>query len=112
MRQGEQQYTKLQVVKKMIINNNIHAFSNLYSANAVIATKQSNSASRNQKTRSFQDEMTISKEAQTFNEMVQRIKNENEIRQDKVEEYSRRIEDGSYNVASENIAASILLNRY
>ena len=31
--------------------------------------------------------------------------------QDKVEEYSRKIEDGSYNVASENIAASILSNR-
>ena len=96
----------------MIINNNIHAFSNLYTANAVVATKKSNSVSRNQKVRTFQDEMAISKEAQTFNEMVQKIKNESEIRQDKVEEYSRKISDGNYNVASENIAASVLSNRY
>lgn len=109
---GKESSNKIWVVKKMIINNNIHAFSNLYTANAVISTKKSNSVSRNQKVRTFQDEMTISKEAQTFNEMVQKIKNESEIRQDKVEEYSRKIADGSYNVASENIAASILSNRY
>lgn len=96
----------------MIINNNIHSFSNLYTANAVMSTKQSNSTSRNQKSRTFQDEMLISKEAQTFNDMVQKIKSQSDVRQDKVEEYSRRIEDGSYNVASENIAASILSNRY
>ena len=96
----------------MIINNNIHSFSNLYTANAVMSTKQSNSMSRNQKARTFQDEMLISKEAQAFNDMLQNIKSQSDIRQDKVEEYSRKIEDGSYNVASENIAASILSNRY
>ena len=92
----------------MIINNNIHAFSNLYTANAVIATKQSNSTSQNQKIRSFQDEMTISKEAQAFKSMLKKLQNESEIRQDKVEEYSRMIENGSYNIGSENIAASMI----
>ena len=96
----------------MIINNNIHSFSNLYTANAVMSTKQSNSMSRNQKARTFQDEMLISKEAQAFNDMLQKIKGQSDVRQDKIEEYSRKIEDGSYNVASENIAASILSNRY
>ena len=96
----------------MIINNNIHAFSNLYTANAVTATKQSNSISRSQKIRSFQDEMTISKEAQTFKDMLNKLRRESEIRQDKVEEYSRKIETGSYDIGAENIAASILSNRF
>ena len=96
----------------MIINNNINAFSNLYTANAVIATKQSNNASRNQKVKSFQDEMIISKEAQTFKDMLKKLKGESEIRQDKVEEYSRKIAEGSYDIGAENIAASIILNRF
>ena len=96
----------------MIINNNVHAFSNLYTANAVMSTKQSNSASRSQKARSFQDEMTISKEAQTFKDMLNKIKRESEVRQDKVEEYSRKIESGSYDIGAENIAASIMSNRF
>ncbi len=97
----------------MIINNNINSFSNLYTSNAVVATKQSNNASRIQKTtRSFQDEMNISKEAQAFNEMLRKLHNDSGIRQDKVEEYSRKIADGNYNVESENIAASILLSRF
>ena len=96
----------------MIINNNIHAFSNLYTASAVIATKQSNSASRNQKIKSFQDEMTISNEAQTFKDMLKKLQNETEVRQDKVEEYSRMIENGSYNIGSENIAASMISSRF
>ena len=96
----------------MIINNNIHAFSNLYTANAVVATKQSNSTSRGQKARSFQDEMIISKEAQTFKDMLNKIRGESEIRQDKVEEYSRKIESGSYDIGAENIAASILSGHF
>ena len=96
----------------MIINNNIHAFSNLYTANAVIATKQSNSASRNQKMKTFQDEMTISKEAQSFKDMLKKLQSESEVRQDKVEEYSHMIETGSYDIGSENIAASIIANRF
>ena len=96
----------------MIINNNIHAFSNLYTANAVVATKQSNNVSRTEKTRSFQDEMIISKEAQSFKDMLKKLRGESEVRQAKVDEYSRKIEEGSYDIESENIAASIILNRF
>ena len=96
----------------MIINNNIHAFSNLYTANAVVATKQSSNASRNQKIRSFQDEMVISKEAQSFKDMIKKLQNESEVRQEKVEQYSRMIESGNYDIGSENIAASIISSRF
>lgn len=92
----------------MIINNNIHDFSNLYSANAVNSTRQSEVASRNQKLRSFQDEMEISKETQTFKDMLSKLHKESDVRQDKVDEYSRKIESGSYNIEAENIAASII----
>ena len=95
----------------MIINNS-NNFSNLYTSNALSSTKQTNNVSRTQKTNSFQDEMRISKEAQSFNEMLKKLRGESEIRQDKVEEYSRKIADGSYNVESENIAASILFNQF
>ncbi len=96
----------------MIINNNINNFSNLYTANAVIATNQSNDASRNKKIKSFKDEMIISKEAQSFKEMLGKLQGESEIRQEKIDEYSRKIEDGSYDIASENIAASIISNHF
>ena len=96
----------------MIINNNVNSFSNLYTANAVIATKQSNSASKVQKANSFQDEMKISKDVQSFNTMLKKLRGQSEVRQDKVEEYSRKISSGSYDVKSENVAASILLSRF
>ena len=96
----------------MIINNNVNAFSNLYTANAVIATKQSNSASKVQKAKSFQDEMKLSKDVQSFKLMLKKLQGQSEVRQDKVDEYSRKIADGVYDVKSENVAASILLNRF
>ena len=91
----------------MIINN-INSFSNLYTANAIVATKQSGNVSRTQKAKSFQDEMMLSKEAISFREMINKIHSESDVRQNKVEEYTQKIADGSYNVGSENIAASIL----
>ena len=108
MRGKESSSKRVQVVKKMIINKNINSFSNLYTANAVMTTKQSNSASRNQKARSFQDEMILSKDAQTFKNMLIKLQTESDVRQDKVDEYSHKIEDGSYNIKAENIAASII----
>ena len=56
--------------------------------------------------------MRLSKEALTFNDMLKKLQKESDVRQDKVEEYSRKIETGSYDIASENIAASILMNNF
>ena len=92
--------------------NNASNFSNLYTSNALSSTKQTMKTSRTQKARSFQDEMRLSQEAQSFNSMLKKLRAESDIRQEKVEEYSRKIADGSYNVASENIAASILFNQF
>ena len=93
----------------MIINN-LNSISSLYTSNAVAATKKSDNASK--KVRSFQDEMLISNEAQVFKTMIKKLHNTSDVRQDKIEEYSRKIEEGSYDVKAENIAASILMNRF
>ena len=87
----------------MIINNHINNFSNLYTANAVIATNQSNDASRNKKIKSFKDEMIISKDAQSFKDMLKKLQGESEVRQEKVD---------VYDIESENIAASIIANHF
>ena len=94
----------------MIINNNVNSL--LYTSNAVSSTKKSNNAIKAKNVNSFQDEMRLSKEALTFNDMLKKLQKESDVRQDKVEEYSRKIETGSYDIASENIAASILMNNF
>ncbi|MBR1729847.1 MAG: flagellar biosynthesis anti-sigma factor FlgM [Selenomonadaceae bacterium] len=94
----------------MIINNNVNSL--LYTSNAVSSTKKSNNAIKAKNANSFQDEMRLSKEALTFNDMLKKLQKESDVRQDKVEEYSRKIETGSYDIASENIAASILMNNF
>ena len=58
------------------------------------------------------DAFTPSKEAQTFSEMLQKLKNESEVREDKVNELQQRIASGQYSVSAENIALSLLTNRY
>ena len=92
----------------MVINNNTNSFSNLYTANAVMTTSQSNNASRNRRIKTFQDEMILSKEAQSFKDMLTKLKGESDVRQEKVDEFSQKIEEGNYNIESENIAASII----
>jgi len=93
----------------MVINN-YNSLASLYLSKSSATAKQT--ASRAAKTKSFKDEMTISSEAQSFNELLKKLKNETEIRQEKVDEYSKKIAEGTYNVESENIAASMLMSRF
>ena len=58
------------------------------------------------------DAFTPSKEAQTFSEMLQKLKNEPEVRENKVAALQQRIAAGQYSVSAENIALSLLTNRY
>ena len=88
----------------MFINNSIGSLSSLYQTNAVSSSR----ASRTQTVRSFKDEMKLSAEAQTFSDMLKKLRQTNEVRQDKVNEYSAMIENGSYFASSDDIAASIL----
>ena len=44
--------------------------------------------------------------------MLQKLHSESEVRQEKVEEFTQKIESGTYNVPAENIAASMLTIRF
>ena len=87
----------------MLINNSINSLASLYSTNT--ATRQ---AVRTQAARSFKDEMVLSAETRTFNEMLKKLRQETDVRLDKVNEYSAQLADGSYYASSDDIAASML----
>ena len=91
----------------MIINNNIQAVSSLY------GTSQATSAyrARNKAVESARDEVEISEAGQNFSEMLQKLREEPEVRQDKVDYYREAIANGTYQVSSENIAAAMLGQR-
>ena len=91
----------------MLINNSINSPASLYSMN-VLARQ----TARTQNVRSFKDEMALSAEAQTFSDMLKKIRQATEVRPDKVNEYSERVADGSYYASSDDIAASMLGLRY
>ena len=88
----------------MLINNSVGSLSSLYQTNTLNPSR----SNRTQKVRSFKDEMALSTEAQTFSDMLKKLRQTNEVRQDKVNEYSAMIADGSYYASSDDIAASIL----
>ena len=58
------------------------------------------------------DAFTPSKEAQSFSEMLQKLKGESEVREDKVNELQQRIASGQYSVSADALALSLLTNRY
>ena len=55
---------------------------------------------------------TPSKEAQSFSAMLKKLKGTSEVRQDKVSEFQEKISSGQYSVPAENIALSLMTNRY
>ena len=57
---------------------------------------------------SFKDELFISKEAQSFSDMLSELKSMDEVRPDRVEALSRQMAGGMYEVNAENVAASML----
>lgn len=91
-----------------MIVNNVNSAANLYSAGAtryvssVLATREVQR----------RDELTLSKQAQSFKDMLQKLHSESDVRQEKVDEFTQKISEGNYNVSAENIAASILSVRF
>ena len=58
------------------------------------------------------DELTLSQQAQSFQDILKKLQNEAEVRQTKVDEYTQKIASGNYNVSSSDIALSILASRF
>ena len=74
----------------------------------VAATRYSGNARGVQKSAAF----TLSKEAQSFSEMLNKLKGTSEVREDKVSRLQEQISSGQYFVSAQDIAASLLTNRF
>ena len=90
--------------------NNLRSVSNLYSPTQTRQTSRSNSTNANRVQN--RDEFVISKSGQDFGELLSRLQNVSDVRQDRVAELSAQIENGTYHVDSQDIAASILNSRF
>lgn len=93
-----------------MIVNNVNSSAKYYS-NSVTATRYANAASYVRGAQKS-DAFTPSKEAQSFSEMLNKLKGTSEVRQDRVNELQQQIASGQYNVSSADIAASLLMSRY
>ncbi len=92
-----------------MIVNNVNSSSNYYSN--VAAARYANPVGYVrgvQKTDAF----TPSKEAQSFSDLLNKLKNEPEVREDKVNRLQQEISSGQYFVSADKLAASLLTNRY
>lgn len=90
--------------------NNVNPSTGLY-------TSTSNAASRYAAASTVgsahkRDELTLSQQAQSFQDILKKLQNEAEVRQTKVDEYTQKIASGNYNVSSSDIALSILASRF
>ena len=92
-----------------MIVNNVNSSSNYYSN--VATTRYANSVGY---VRGVQksDAFTPSREAQSFSELLNKLKGVSEVREDKVSRIQEQISSGQYFVSAQDIAASLLTNRF
>ena len=92
-----------------MIVNKVNSSSNYYSN--VAAARYTNSAGY---VRGVQksDAFTPSKEAQSFSDLLNKLKNTSDVREDKVNRLQSEISSGQYFVSADKIATSLLANRY
>ena len=92
-----------------MIVNNVNSSSNYYSN--VATTRYANSIGY---VRGVQknDSFMPSKEAQSFSDLLNKLKNTSDVREDKVNEIQQKISSGQYSVSAQDIAASLLANRF
>ncbi|WP_294157494.1 flagellar biosynthesis anti-sigma factor FlgM [uncultured Selenomonas sp.] len=88
----------------MIINNSIQSVTSLYGAAQPSRAYRAKQAADE----GIRDEVEISADGQNFSEMLQKLRETPDVRQDKVDFYSQAIADGTYQVSSENLAAAML----
>ena len=89
--------------------NNVNPAANLYTSTSNAASRYAAASVGNVQKR---DELTLSQQAQSFQEVLKKLQNETEVRQSKVDEYTQKIAGGNYNVSSSDIALSILASRF
>ena len=91
----------------MLVNNNsaLQALASLYANDSAKGARRTKAA---EDVPSFKDELFISKEAQSFSDMLSELRSMDEVRTDRVEALSRQMAGGMYEVNAENVAASML----
>lgn len=90
--------------------NNVNPAASLYSSTSNAASRYAAASSINGVQK--RDELTLSQQAQSFQEILKKLQNESEVRQTKVDEYAQKIASGNYHVSSSDIALSILASRF
>ena len=93
----------------MVINN-VSSSSKFYS-NSVTATRYANAATYVHGVQKS-DAFTPSSTAQSFSDLLNKLKATSDVREDKVNEVQQKISAGRYSVSSSDIALSLLTSRY
>ena len=93
----------------MFINNNIQAVTGAYSVSSSASSRHVNKTEAGKDTA---DEVQLSTGAQNFSGLLQQLQGMDEVRTDKVEALSKQVTDGSYSVAAENVASSLVDTRF
>ena len=92
----------------MFINNNIQKVTGVYSVSSAASPPHVSKV----ETAKTADEVQLSTGAQNFSGLLQQLQGMNEVRADKVEALSKQVADGSYSVAAENVASSLVDTRF
>ena len=90
--------------------NNVNSSAKYY-PNSVAASRYTNAANSVRSTQKS-DAFTPSRAAQSFSEMLNKLRDSSDVREDKVLEFQQRIASGQYFVPSADIASSIIANRF
>lgn len=93
-----------------MIVNNVNSSSKYYS-NSVTAKRYAG-ATVNVRGVQKNDAFMPSQAAQSFSEMLNKLKNTSEVREERVNELQRQIASGQYFVSSSDIASALLNSRY
>ncbi len=92
-----------------MIVNNLNSMANVYTTSAVGAAARYNNVGRKVQKN---DELSLSKEAQTFSEILKKLRGESEVRQGKVRDLEQQVASGNYKIPAEDIALSLLTYRF
>lgn len=92
----------------MLINNNIQAVTGAYNVSSTGGARRNGAVDRAHKA----DEVVFSSEAQTFSNMLQKLRGMDENRAERVEALRQQVADGTYEVDSKSLADRLLDTRF
>ena len=92
----------------LISNHAVAAVSRLYAGSPSAGTRRVDAAGSVQRS----DALELSGEAQSFGDVLQKLRGMDDVRKDRVEALSARVQNGAYSPAAADIAAKMLAMRY